>query len=252
MKLCLALLLFSLPASAAEQQLKYAPVGGAVAVPLSRDSSFFRNPANFAYDYWNLSSFYAPQENEADCSAAAAAMAFNALLNARRERGDEEKNITGQELAGKVTGVKWKALTSEAGFEGRHGLTLAQLAAAVKEGLAAYGVKDGAVASVGVSSQTAGALENFRKALAGNERDPRDVMLLHFAQDALTGAPGGPYPHVSAVGAYDERTRRVLIMDVDRKWYEPYWAVDTQVFKAMAVKTKSFGPGGYVVIKKGN
>ena len=252
MKTLLVLAFVSLTVPAGAEQFKYTPVGGALAVPLSTDNSFFRNPANPAYDYWNLAPFYVPQRSEAGCSAAAAAMAFNALLNSRRQRGDEENNITEEELAGKAFSVKWKALISEAGLEGRHGLTLAQLAAAVKEGLAAYGARGAAVNSVEVSSQTAAALENFRKALAGNERDPRDIMLIHFAQDALTGAPGGPYAHISPVGAYDERTHRVLIMDVDRKWYEPYWAVDTQVFKAMAVQIKNFGHGGYVVIKKGN
>ncbi len=103
--------------------------------------------------------------------------------------------------------------------------------------------------SVPAGAQTAQSLEAFRKALAGNERDPNDIMLLHFTQDTLTGAPGRVYAHVSPVGAYDEKTHRVLIMDVDREWYEPYWAADTQVFSAMAVKTKAFGQGGYVLLK---
>jgi len=252
MNIFLALVFINLAAPAGAQPLKYSPVGGAFSVPLSADNSYFRNPANPAYDYWNLSSFYVPQSNNYSCSAASAAMALNALLNGRRQRGDEEENITEDALTGKVSRVKWKALVSGAGLGGRHGLTLAQLAAAVKEALPAYGAAKAAVNSVEVSSQTAAALENFRKALAANERNPRDIMLLHFAQDALTGAPGGPYAHISPVGAYDERTHRVLIMDVDRRWYEPYWAVDTQVFKAMGVKTKDFGRGGYLIIKDGN
>ncbi len=76
-------------------------------------------------------------------------------------------------------------------------------------------------------------------------------MLLHFAQDKVTGAAGGPYPHISPVGAYDKATRRVLILDIDRKWYEPYWAPDTVVLEAMAEKTSAFGHGGYIIISAG-
>jgi len=257
MKTLILAALMPLSAAAAEpvpavpvEAPKYSPVDGAVAVPLTLDNAYFRNPANPAYDYWALASFYLPQRNGASCSSAAAASALNALLNARRERLDSEENVTEAGLVEKVSGLKWKELASEAGLDGRKGLTLDQLAAGLREALSAYGAADTAVSSVTVSAPTAAALDKFRRALAGNERSPDDIMLLHFAQDALTAAPGGPYPHISPVGAYDERTRRVLIFDVDRQWYEPYWASDIQVLKAMAVKTKAFGHGGYLTLRR--
>lgn len=250
MKIIFSFLLF-LAAAARAETPKYSPVDGAEAVPLSLDNSYFRGPASPAGDYWALASFYSPQANGYSCSAASVSMALNALLHARRERGDDEENISEGKLVEKVSGLKWKELVSEAGADGRHGLTLVQLAAASREALAAYGAAGFSVSSVTVSTQSALALENFRRSLAGNERNPQDIMLLHFTQDTLTGAPGGPYAHISPVGAYDERTRRVLIFDVDRQWYEPYWAADIQVFKAMAVKTKAFGHGGYVILKTG-
>ena len=240
-----------LAAAAQAESPKYSQVGGAEAVPLSLDNSYFRNPAVPAYDYWALASFYVPQVTGASCSAASVSMALNALLNVRRQRGDEEENISEGKLVEKVTGLRWKELVSKEGADGRHGLTLAQLAAASKEALAAYGAAELSVSSVAVSTQSAQALESFRKALAENEGNPQNIMLVHFTQDTLTGAPGGPYAHISPVGAYDAKTRRLLIFDVDRQWYEPYWAADTQVFKAMAVKTKPFGHGGYVVVKTG-
>lgn len=256
MKALLLLALISLPAAAEPPQYlavaaqKYAPVDGAVAVPLTLDNAYFRNPGNPAYDFWALASFYVPQRNGSSCSSAAAAMALNALLKARRERTDSDENITEAGLVEKVSGVKWRELAGTEGFEGRHGLTLDQLAAGLKEALGAYGAEGVTVSSVAVSSPTAAALDKFRRTLAGNERSPDDIMLLHFAQDALTAASGGPYPHISPVGAYDERTRRVLIFDVDRQWYEPYWASDIQVLKAMAAKTAAFGHGGYITLRK--
>lgn len=237
MKILFSLIFFAVAAAGAETP-KYSPLDGAVAVPLSLDNSYFRNPAVPAYDYWNLSSFYLPQFKGYSVSAASLAMALNALLNTRRQRGDEEKNIEPLELAEKMPLLS-------------HGVTLTQLARVSREALAAYGAADFSVSVTTVAARTAQTLESFRTALAGNERDPGNIMLLHFAQALVTGAPGGPYATVSPVGAYDEKTRRVLIFDVDRQWYEPYWAADIQVFKAMALKTEKYGHGGYVVLKAG-
>ncbi|HNW44366.1 MAG TPA: phytochelatin synthase family protein [Elusimicrobiales bacterium] len=249
---CFAPFLFAvlLGSAGAAPAPKYSPAGGAAAVPLAQDNSYFRDAANPAYDFWALASYYAPQRNGYSCSAASVAMALNALLGARRQRGDAEENITEENLLAKAAGP-WKALVSEAGSGGRHGLTLKQLADAAREALAAYGAAGASVSAVSVSTPSAAALESFRAALAGNERDPRDIMLLHFTQDTLTGAPGGPFPHISPVGAYDAKQRRVLIFDVDRQWYEPYWASDAQVLKAMAAATPAFGRGGYALLKAG-
>ncbi len=51
-------------------------------------------------------------------------------------------------------------------------------------------------------------LSGDSKALAANEKNPGDIMLLHFSQDLVTGAPGGPYPHVSPVGDSTHTTRK--------------------------------------------
>lgn len=123
-----------------------------------------------------------------------------------------------------------------------------QLAAGLREALEKFGAKAG-TAAVEVSTPSKEALAAFRSALEANEASAEDVMLVHFVQDGLTGAPGGPFAHISPVGAYDAATRRVLVMDVDRKWYEPYWVKDETLLKAMAVKTKAFGYGGYAVAK---
>lgn len=247
-KTLLFLTLAASPAGAAAP--KYSGAGGPAAVPLAQDNAYFRDSEHPAYDFWALASFYAPQRNGASCSSASAAMALNALLNARRARGDEDENITEASLTEKVKGFDWKGLASAEGSAGRHGLTLAQLAAGLQEALAAFGGKNFSVSAVSVSTPSAQALEEFRKALSAGERNPDDIMLLHFTQDTLTGAPGGPYAHISPVGAYDAGTRRVLVFDVDRQWYEPYWASDAQVLKAMSAETKAFGRGGYALIKR--
>lgn len=247
MKLFFCLLLATCGAAEAGT-LKYSPVNGALAVPLSIDNAYLRTPKVKAYDYWSLSSFYVPQYNSYACSAASVSMALNALLNARRSRGDMDENISQPDLLEKVSGAEWKGLRSEAPAAERHGVTLEQLGRLSKEAMTAYGAVGASVTVTMVESEDARTLEAFRAALASNESNPDDILLMHFAQDVVTGAPGGPYAHVSPVGAYDAKTRRVLVFDVDRQWYEPYWVTDSQLLKAMGLKTKSFGHGGYVVI----
>lgn len=247
MKILISLFL-ALNGIAAAGADKYSPINGTRAVPLSMDNACLRTPGVKAYDYWSLSSFYVPQYNDYACSAASVAMALNALLNARRVRGDQDENISQASLLDAVTAIKWKELLSADGFEGRHGVSLAQLGVVSRAALTAYSTSAFSVTVTTVEAKSASGLETFRKALAANEKNPDDIILLHFAQDLVTGAPGGPYPHVSPVGAYDAKTRRVLIFDVDRLWYEPYWVADAQVFDAMELPTKSFGHGGYVLL----
>jgi hypothetical protein len=251
MKIFLCFLL-ALSGAASAGSDKYSLIGGTRAVPLSMDNAYFRVPQTAAHDYWSLASFYVPQYNGYACSAASVSMALNALLNARRERGDADENILQQALVENSGDAEWKALLSDPGLEGRHGVTLAQLGRFSRKAFAAYGSTSAVVAVTMVESDDAGVIEAFRAALVLNERNKDDILLLHFAQDLVTGAPGGPYAHTSPVGAYDAKNRRVLIFDVDRQWYEPYWVSDIQLLKAMELKTVAFGHGGYVSIKSGN
>ena len=69
-------------------------------------------------------------------------------------------------------------------------------------------------------------------------------------QDDLTKAKGGPFPHVSAIGAYDAAKKRVLLFDVDREWYEPYWVPDVELLTAMAHPTAAFGHGGRIRVAR--
>lgn len=241
----LAALLLLLRAAAFAADPKYGPAGAPTAVPLSQDHGYLSDPAHPAPDYWRLSSFYVPQANAYSCSVAAVAMALNALLNTGRSRGDLDKNITEAELLKKVKG-NWKGLVSPAGAAGRHGVTLAQLESFLKAGLLAYGAAGFVVEKHEAAGDTEQELQVLRADLAWNEKSPDDLMLVHFVQDDLTQAKGGPYPHVSPVGAYDAARRRVLIFDVDREWYEPYWVPDRALLKAMAHPTAAFGRGGYI------
>ena len=78
-------------------------------------------------------------------------------------------------------------------------------------------------------------------------------MLVYFNQGVITGDWDGP--HISAIGAYDAANDRVLIMDVDRNWYVPYWT-STETLLAGAGEADrrehgvlAGGTGGYLCVQ---
>jgi hypothetical protein len=75
-------------------------------------------------------------------------------------------------------------------------------------------------------------------------------MLVNFLQSVATGDPQGAIGHIAPVGAYDAKTQRVLLLDPDRQWYEPYWVPDKLLLLAMATTDKTSARGrGYVWVK---
>jgi Phytochelatin synthase len=103
---------------------------------------------------------------------------------------------------------------------------------------------------------SAASLAEVRRALAANEASEHDLILMYFNQGVLTGDWDGP--HISPIGAYDQGAREVLIMDVDREWYIPYWSPDAKLLDAMLRPAPAeHGPlagetGGLVWIKPGH
>ena len=226
-------------ATAGEVHPKYGPK----AIPLIQDHGYFSRAV--ARDFWHLMPFYVPQSNDYSCSVASIAMVFNAGTKARAGCADAERNITQEMLLKRIRGIPLRRLVSEEGFHGRHGLTLEELRIAVGEAALASDVR----AQVTAYSFISRPLEEFRAILRANEKNPADFLLAHFVQDDLTGARGGPYAHISPIGAYDSVARRALILDVDRGWYSPYWVSDKDLLRAINHATKSHGAGGLVRIR---
>jgi Phytochelatin synthase len=108
-------------------------------------------------------------------------------------------------------------------------VTFAEFVSMVNESLTAFRLH-GYLVDI-VRPNDPGMLERLRQALAVNEASDQDIVLVYFDQGVLTGDWNGP--HISPIGAYDQETRQVLIMDVDREWYVPYWTSDTQLLEAM-------------------
>ena len=89
------------------------------------------------------------------------------------------------------------------------------------------------------------ALEQLRAALRANEASAGDWLLLNFLAESFVGS--GAYGHIAPVGAYDAEAQRVLVLDPDREWYEPFWLPDEDALRGMATLDADSGrPRGYV------
>jgi hypothetical protein len=220
--LLLALLLLAVlgqPASAREAKPKFGPE----AVPIMDRTEYLRIAP--APDYWMLSPFYVPQQTASACSLASIAMAVNFVRG--MPEGAEEAIVTQSALLTKLGDATWAEEVAEEGS----GVTFAEFVAIVKRSLAAYQLRDHRVEVIRPVDDTAGALANLRQALMANEESADDIILVYFNQGVVTGDWDGP--HISPIGAYDREARRVLIMDVGREWYVPYWTADTRLLAAM-------------------
>lgn len=222
------------------------PKLGPNATPITLANDYLRRAP--APDYWAMAPYYVPQMTTSDCSVATTAIALNAL------RGLPEENvipvITGPALLAAMPDDRWRRQTETDG----PGVTVADWAGFVRQALDASGLGDAEVTLARPVAANAAALASFRRALADNEASADSVMLVAFNQGVVTGDWDGP--HASPIAAYDEAGDRVLILDVDREWYVPYWT-DTATLLAAMVKPvgDGFGPltgdrGAYLLIRR--
>ena len=212
----------------------------ATTVPLSRDSAYLRRAAT--PDFWALSPYYVGQQDDVSCSLASLTMLANA---ARRHEslGSEQPLFTQPLLRSQVKSPVWERGLAPDG----EGVTLDQLALLATDSLRAAGVTPARVEVTHVPEPSTAALERLRRALSANEASGDDWLLLNFQAATYVGV--GDYGHIAPVGAYDAAGRRVLVMDPDRTWYEPYWVSDEVALQGMATRDSVTGePRGYLYV----
>jgi hypothetical protein len=198
------------------------PKLGPDAIPLQQSHDFIREHA--APDYWALSPYYEAQATDSACSLAAIAMLVNALRGLPPHAAD--RLVSQRALLEAVDDAAWTAQTAQGG----PGVTWDAFVGTVAKSLKAYGI-DAQITTFKPRDDTSATLDQVRALLRRNEASDRDIVLAYFNQGVLTGDWDGP--HISPVGAYDAERARVLIMDVDRQWYVPYWSSDEGFLAAM-------------------
>jgi hypothetical protein len=222
----LAILALSPHLSLALDSTAATPKLAADMTPVTTDNAFLRSAE--APDYWAMSPFYLAQQTNAACSLASMAVAMNTLrgLPARAE----ETLITQDSLLEAVADPDWNRQAAQDG----DGVTFDDLVGQAEAGPAALGI-DASVEARQPAVDSTATLEAFRALLAENEQSANDVVLVYYNQGVVTGDWDGP--HVSPIGAYDADRDRVLIMDVDREWYVPYWTNTEILYNAMLKPT---------------
>ncbi|MBI2981936.1 MAG: hypothetical protein HYY44_06555, partial [Deltaproteobacteria bacterium] len=127
------------------------------------------------------------------------------------------------------------------------GVSLDQLGELLAESLRAYG-KTAQVEVVHVEDESPETKKKLQRILNENEKSAKDFVIANFLQGVYTGdAMAG---HIAPVGAYDVKKRRVLIMDPDREWYEPYWVSEETFLAGMFTKDSKSGKSrGYIFVR---
>ena len=214
---------------------------GPAASRLFESQEYVRN--NPAPDYWALAPYSLPQQ-EGTCAASSLAMVLNAL-NAHRKATATDKLVTTKDLIEQVNDPAWAKSMQDKKCYG-----LDQLAEVLKVALRKFGHEKTEVKIVHVSDATTATAAALRQELTANEKSDRDFIIANFLQGQFTGDPDGT-GHVSPVGAYDAQKHRVLVLDVDREYYEPYWVTE-EIFLA-GMNTSDDGAKkfrGYLLIRE--
>lgn len=209
--------------------------------PLADDPEHLRRAP--APAFWRLIAHHAQQINDCCCGLATAAMLVNGLRGSAGLAAGEPF-ATQASLLAALDDPRW---TAAVGADGGPGLRLTEMAALLADSFRASLSSPPAIAAVPVTAASAAALAGFRAALAALERG-RLLLSVNFHAGAVVGA--GDYGHHSPLGAYDAARDRVLVLDVDRAWYEPYWVPAPKLLAGMATVDRRAGtPRGYIRIE---
>ncbi len=222
--------------SASRATSKYA----AHAVPLSRDNDYFRGAR--APDFWTLVPYYVGQPDAVSCSLASLTMLVNSARHAW-PLSSEHPLVTPSLLQERIRSPAW----DEGLAPGGQGVTLDQLAELTTLSLRAFGVAHARVEATHVPDPSAAALSRLRQRLSASEASASDWVVLNFFAGAYVGT--GDYGHIAPVAAFDAVRKRVLVLDPDRTWYEPYWIPDEVALVGMATPDSVTGqPRGYLYV----
>jgi hypothetical protein len=210
------------PVSGGPARPKYGPS----AAPLSRDHAYLREAE--APDFWALAPYYAAQQDERSCSVASIAMIVNGS-RASQLLGSEDELATQTALLERSASAPWQQAVGPQGM----GVTLDELSVFALAALRAYGFASATATAIHVDATPAAAAQ-VHQLLVDNERSASDFLVASFDQGVYTGDVHAG--HIAPVAAYDATRRRVLVLDPDRRWYEPYWVPEDAFVAGLATR----------------
>jgi hypothetical protein len=226
----LALLFFlSLAQADDAPRAKYAPW----VERLSRSHDYLKT--HEAPDYWKLIPYY----QGGPCGPASMTMVLNAM-RADQDLKASDRLISQDDLG---SGIK---LFIEGSDPGIKGMSLDGFGRVLAKELAKFNFQ-GWSFEVVRAEKTEAFKNKVHELLIANEKSASDFVVPLFLQKDFTGDPEGAIGHYAPVAAYDGK--RVLILDPDREWYEPYWVPENVFLDGITdPKADSIKPGGYIHI----
>ena len=223
--------------------------------------AFQRNGAQYVdtamQRHWNplkqaIWKYHVKQFHESSCSVASVVSCINALRALKKEDIDP---ISQSDILDRVTTGHWKERMSKGGYHGRRGLPLSLLGQVVKDSIAAYDLTVRAVEVVptpkGPSAKSP-IHDKLKTHLKAFDHEGKGLIIAHFDQGAFI--PTFNIPHISPVGAYDEASGRITVLDVDLDEDRPYHVNYDTFYAGLSSNyhhvftTFGYNGGGYVYI----
>ena len=208
--------------------------------------------------HWNplkqaIWKYHVKQFHESSCSVASVVSCINAIRALTTNKIDP---ISQRDILDRVRTGHWKERMSKGGYHGRRGLPLVLLGQVVKDSIAAYGLSSRAVEVVPTpgGAPAKSSIHALLKArLKAFDQKGSGLIIAHFDQGAFIRTLN--IPHISPVGAYDEASDRVTMLDVDPDEKNPYQIPYSRFYAGLSSNYhhvfRSFGydGGGYVYIQ---
>lgn len=206
------------------------------ATPFSKTSSLGLSPATLGdgTPFWGIMPFHNLQKTGASCSTASATMALNALRGSATLTKDDEL-FTEESLLKCTRNKDWALRVGISSLRGARGTPLSLFSGYLKQALTGCLPKQKFNVEVFRPAADGQGLNEFKKALSDFQAAKgAQQIIANFDQgvvfqDATVG-------HLSPIAAYDAKTDRALILDTDKKWYEPYWVSVPVLWEAMRTK----------------
>jgi hypothetical protein len=196
-----------------------------------------------APDFWALMPYYVHQQTGGSCSIASATMVLNAI-RAPEPLSSTIELFTQSTILERTENSKWTHAVSKMGG----GTTLDELKTYFQESLQKLHLDSWIVEAIHADTNPEFS-KKLHQLLIENEKSDRNFIVANFLQSELTGDPEGAVGHLAPVGAFDATHNRVLILDPDRQYYEPYWVPESSFLSAISTLDKtSLKPRGILWI----
>ncbi|MFZ9594740.1 MAG: phytochelatin synthase family protein [Bdellovibrionia bacterium] len=201
------------------------PKYGPEATPLSLAPEYFQGHP--APHFWQLIPYYTGQRDGAACSVASVTLILNAA-RAHQKLSADTPLITQDDVLKNAKSRAWKNWLTQGG----RGVGLDFMAEAIQEAAERLEIPTASIRTVHIDNTLEESRKKLHAALVESETPQGAFLVVNFLQGTLTG--DAPVGHYSPVGAYDAEKKKVLILDPDRSWYEPYWVSEEALLQAMA------------------